>query len=120
MSAPPPPSVTDVGEDYISLAWGADLVVTSSMECHFFSPLAPGGWSTCKIYPVPNGANTITLTDLEMQSPYEVRLAFINANGERVVGVSLCVDTAPAGCGKRKKPSKVGGSHNGAAGCIVA
>ena len=87
------------------------------MECHV--RLAPGGWSTAKTYPIPNNSNSITLTDLEMQSPYEVRLAFIRANGERVVGVSLCVDTAPAGCGKRKKPTKGGNNHNGA-GCIVA
>ena len=109
---PPPPSVTDVGENYITLAWEDS---SASMECHV--RLSPSGWSTAKTYPIPNGANSFTLTDLEIQSPYEIRLAFIGANGERAVGVSLCVDTAPAGCGKRKKPTD--GSASGK-GCIVA
>lgn len=112
---PPPPSVIDVGEDYISLKLSISNAARSTNNYEVHARLAPSGWAAARIFTVPSGSNTFTLTDLEMQSQYELRLAVIGGDGVRVVGSSLCVDTAPAGCGKRKNPT-----NSKAGGCVIA
>ena len=106
-SFPPPPSVTDVSENTITLTW-SNSSGSDALEIH--ARLAPGAWSSARVFHVPPNTRSFILTELEMQSPYEVRFEKIGADGKRVASASVCIDTAPAGCGKKSKKKSPGPS----------
>ena len=96
----PVPAIADVGDTFITLTWPA---AGAALELQCRAAGAP--WASATATPVPAGATTLTLAPLAPQATYEVRLAAVDgAGGERRAGASVCVDTAPVGCGGAKKP----------------